>query len=89
MVRTAHTLNKTITDTYVPLLSDATFEGEAVPPPAKIPWCVRSLLSILPVDSSPYVRVQVPGRPWLAIQHFQEGPAEIARVQKISFVFGV
>jgi len=38
--RTAHTLNKTITDTYVPLLSDTKFEGEVVPPPAKIPWCV-------------------------------------------------
>ena len=36
--RTAQTLNATITDTYVPLLSDATFEGERVPPPARIAW---------------------------------------------------
>ncbi|KAF7973923.1 hypothetical protein HWV62_13980 [Athelia sp. TMB] len=40
---TAHTLNKTITDTYVPLLSDAEFEGEKIPPPSQIHWYPEGL----------------------------------------------
>lgn len=52
-IRTAHTLNNTITDTYVPLLSNAEFEGESIPPPSKIPWwasfsySVRSYLIVI------------------------------------------
>lgn len=42
--RTVHTLNKTITDIHVPSLSDVTFEGEKIPPPVQIPWCVTCLL---------------------------------------------
>ncbi|EGO29336.1 hypothetical protein SERLADRAFT_345585 [Serpula lacrymans var. lacrymans S7.9] len=39
----AHALNQTIQDTYVPLLSNAVFEGESVPPPAQIPWYPEGL----------------------------------------------
>ncbi|EIW77165.1 S-adenosyl-L-methionine-dependent methyltransferase [Coniophora puteana RWD-64-598 SS2] len=34
----AHSLNSTIETNYVSQLTGATFEGETVPPPAKIPW---------------------------------------------------
>ncbi|KAL0958350.1 hypothetical protein HGRIS_000495 [Hohenbuehelia grisea] len=36
--QTAQTLNRLIQDTYVPMLSDASFEGEPIPPPVQIPW---------------------------------------------------
>ncbi|KIJ61456.1 hypothetical protein HYDPIDRAFT_96562 [Hydnomerulius pinastri MD-312] len=39
----AHTLGHTIEETYVPLLNDVTFEDEAVPPPAQIPWYPEGL----------------------------------------------
>lgn len=36
--RIAQTLGNTIKETYVPLLHNVTFEEEAIPPPAQIPW---------------------------------------------------
>ncbi|KIJ57700.1 hypothetical protein HYDPIDRAFT_191003 [Hydnomerulius pinastri MD-312] len=41
--RFTHTLGNTIEETYVPLLNDVTFEDEAVPPPAQIPWYPEGL----------------------------------------------
>ena len=41
-IRIAHALNGAIEETYVPLLSDVVFEGDAVPPPSQIPWCDMS-----------------------------------------------
>ncbi|KAI6037626.1 S-adenosyl-L-methionine-dependent methyltransferase [Pisolithus marmoratus] len=34
----AHALGVTIQNTYVPLLDNVVFEGEAIPPPTQIPW---------------------------------------------------
>ncbi|KAK1226168.1 tRNA (cytosine-5-)-methyltransferase ncl1 [Marasmius sp. AFHP31] len=35
---TAQSLNKAITDTHVPMLSDVSFEGQKIPPPVQLPW---------------------------------------------------
>ncbi|KAH7924716.1 S-adenosyl-L-methionine-dependent methyltransferase [Leucogyrophana mollusca] len=40
---TARVLNGAIEETYVPLLSNAEFEGERVPPPSQIPWYPEGL----------------------------------------------
>lgn len=37
--RTANSLNSTIKDIHVPILSDVTFEDQKIPPPVQIPWC--------------------------------------------------
>ncbi|KAN0086028.1 S-adenosyl-L-methionine-dependent methyltransferase [Tylopilus felleus] len=36
--QTAKSLGDTIKDTYIPLLSNVTFEDEVIPPPSQIPW---------------------------------------------------
>lgn len=39
--RTAQTINDTIKDSYVPLLTGLTFEGDVVQPPRQIPWSLQ------------------------------------------------
>ncbi|KAF9459139.1 cytosine-5--methyltransferase [Collybia nuda] len=36
--QTANSLNSTIKDIHVPILSDVTFEDQKIPPPVQIPW---------------------------------------------------
>ena len=33
-------MNDVVRDTYIPNLTNLEFEGEAVPPPSQIPWCI-------------------------------------------------
>jgi hypothetical protein len=41
---TANDINEVIQTTHIPTLQDTEFEGQKVPPPTQLPWCVLSHL---------------------------------------------
>jgi multisite-specific tRNA:(cytosine-C5)-methyltransferase len=54
--RTAQSLNETLRDTHVPILSNVVFEEQPIPPPVQIPWYVCIQL-ISPFNFCPGTRM--------------------------------